>query len=138
MNSLNIDSLFSYDHPALQNNYGPIAIDTLFPSKRSTKNSDELLREMIRHKKNKYKYYERMYEEGWDYICKVNKLGETDAIIDVVDIVQQCPDYNSQECIEYVAKKLKNQCLETYAMSNTSIFVTWFNLEEKKKNKLSK
>ena len=130
MNQININSLFCQND---NNQKGTIDIDTLFPATNPLKSSDELVREISKKKRLKFKYYDQMYNSVWNYIIKANKIGDRDTIVHVVEFISNCQDYDSTECLEFISKRLQDQMLETVALDKTSMFVTWHNIEEKKK-----
>ena len=40
-----------------------------------------------------------------------------------------CPLYKSKECINYIIENLVKYNLDIYLINNTTIFITWINLE---------
>ena len=136
MHRLTVDSLFDNNDRSFPDNHGGgLDVNSLFSSKVSTKkNSDELLKEIYRKKKIKCEIFDRIYSNCWEEIHKLNKNDKTDTILNITRTVSQLPDYDSLECLEYMSKRFNDQQIDNVILSDCSIFVTWYNLEGKKKH----
>lgn len=80
--------------------------------------------------------YDKITGMCLDRIFAVNKIGGTDVIYDIpVSIFNNYNyKYNKMHCLEYLQKKLRNMYMDTLIISNSSIFISWLNIKENRKN----
>lgn len=134
MDKINIENLFANG----ENDFyisGSLDVFTLFSKEEKNKeynfNSNVLL-DCVRKRRQKMKEYcDNAYKLCCERIESANKSGLTDIIFEIAECVPDCLNYKPRECLEYIEKKLKAQKISTYTMSDTQIFITWINLEDK-------
>ena len=60
-------------------------------------------------------------------------IDKIDLIYDVPKIDLDCPDYNPLTCIIFIEKQLRDLFIDTYKISQTSLFITLKRVEMNKK-----
>lgn len=64
------------------------------------------------------------------------KLGKTDIVYHLQKIDRDCPNYNVDECMEYIDEMLKYQKFDTLLMMNNVLFISWYYMELYLSNKV--
>jgi len=139
MDNINVKNIFNAKHVGDKNR--PLDIHTLInPDETHRKNRIKFsVDELIQIRENKRKEIISKYKK-YLHIClekirRANKHNKIDIIYNVPHILIRFPNYNSIECLDYIEKRLRYLHMDTTRLSNTHIFVTWFNIEENKNNK---
>jgi hypothetical protein len=99
--------------------------------------SDILLERIHKRRLEKLKYYKTMLSYCQKKISETDSNHGTDIVVSIVESFPECKNYNPSECLEYISNKLREEDIDTFILSDTSIFITWHSLELKKEqNKL--
>jgi hypothetical protein len=64
-------------------------------------------------------------------IKEANSFAITDIIFEVVNFIPECQEYKPKKCLKFIKKRLNEQLIDTYIISDTKIFITWAKLEIK-------
>jgi hypothetical protein len=96
--------------------------------------SNILVDRIKQRRKEKNNCYKQMLKYCYDRINEADKDQCTDLFFTVVDDVPECKEYVPKECINYISNILRDDDFDTVIISNTTIFITWINIE-KNKNK---
>jgi hypothetical protein len=94
--------------------------------------SDVLLDRIHKRRIEKLKCYKQMLNYCHKKISETDSNNGTDIVVTIVDSFPECKDYNCPECLEYISSKLREEYIDTVILSETTIFVTWYNIELKK------
>ncbi len=87
-------------------------------------------------KKNKIKTeYEKRYIICLNKIEKVNRNNMTEMIYEIPAMMINCSKYKSIDCLNYINERLLKQYMDTLYISDHSIFISWFYIEENEKIK---
>jgi hypothetical protein len=88
---------------------------------------------LIRVRKNKRKKlldnYVKIYNKCLENIETVNSLSETHLYFEVPSELIECYGYNSNDCVEYIENKLRNQYIDTLKISKSTLYVSWLYIE---------
>lgn len=134
MDKISVDTLF----PNTKIKNRELNVDNLFPPETRLGDNieyfdaDELINENKKKKLEIHKTYRKMLNQCYDDIKYQNSLEKYDTIFSVPEFIFMIPNYNSKECLEYLEKKLRRHYIDTYIISETEIFVSWFNIEKNK------
>lgn len=140
MDRININNLFPSNTNNGQNT--PLDVNTLYTKNNKNINKtqkfsiDNLLSRKEERKQKTRDNYRRIYNIVLNKITNVNKINDTTELIyNVPDAVFGCKDYIDAECLEYIEYKLRNiYYMDTLKLSNKSIFISWKNIDENRKN----
>jgi hypothetical protein len=115
-------------------------IDSLFGEKNDDDyeiefSSDILIEKIEARRKIKLKCFNHMLKYCYDRIMSVDNIHDTDMIFTVVDMIPECKDYDSLECLEFISVKLREQDFDTIILSDNTMFITWKYIEIKKMEK---
>jgi len=134
MDKLSIQNLFKCN----TGNNNSITVNTLINKKDDMFDIRKIIKakEVKRHKIHNtyYKYYENCMKK----IEIATTLGKNDLLYHVPSNINNILEYNSNECLAYIEKRIKSLYMDTHIVSPTVIFITWFYIEaniEKEKNK---
>jgi hypothetical protein len=144
MDRINIANLF----PSAANNNSinntPLDVRSLYKlnSKKNYANKTEIkepdfnLNKLINKKhdrqKRTYIEYKKIFNMILNKITMADKLNNTSVIYEVTMSVFSCPEYSSIDCLRYAEDRLRKMHMDTYKLSDKSIFVSWKNIEENK------
>jgi hypothetical protein len=136
MHKLNIENLFSSKGGVKPHTNGKLDINTLF--KKCEKVNDnfvfdsEILLESIKIKKQKIlDCHLSIFKTCCESIISANSSGITDIIHEIPEHVPDVLDFNSKKCLVFIKNKLREQKISSTLLTNTRIFITWNDLEEK-------
>jgi hypothetical protein len=119
----------------------PIDIHSMYNYKENnTKNNNDISVNKIlnlqkERKKKTIHQYDKIFKMCMTRINTANELNYTEIIYTIPTVAFQCPDYNTDDCLINLQNKLRELCFDTFIVSNTDIYVSWFNLENNIKNK---
>lgn len=57
------------------------------------------------------------------------KVGKTDIVYHLQQTDRDCPNYNVDECMEYIDEMLKCQKFDTLLMTDNTLFISWYYME---------
>lgn len=138
MDRISINNLFS-----TTNDFEPLDVHNLFNTKEQMVknkinfNIDRLIKLREERKKKILVQYEKIFNMCLNKINMANELNKTEIIYDVPEGLYGHFDYNSLDCLNYIEKKIRDMHLDTLILNNKTIFISWLNLEENKKNKIT-
>lgn len=95
-------------------------------------NSDNLIKAKNVKKEKLIDTYLIYYNRCTERIESANSKDKMDIFFDIPEVIPECPNYNSFECLLFIEKKLRSQKLDTFIMNNKTIFITWKYIEENK------
>lgn len=116
-----------------------ITVKSLFDTKNNRLKNEinfsvnSLLAPKIEKRKQIKMEYKLEYKTCLSQIELVNKVGQTDFIFEVPKTKFMLPEYNSEDCINYIKDHLYDNCIDSMVLSKTKIFVSWLDLEENRK-----
>lgn len=135
LEKLNIENLFATDDNRLSHCNGNLDINTLFGDIVKIENyefdSQILLDGIFKKRQKLNECYTQSYKNCCETIISANNVGLTDIIYDVPKFMPDCIDYVSLNCLKFIEKKLHEQKISILPLSQTKMFITWINLEEK-------
>lgn len=121
---LNVKSLFDYEKRKIEN---------------KTKFSVEKLISVREEKKKKIiEEYKKNFNLCLNKIDATNDMGGTKIVFNIIPAIFGCPGFEPYECTKYIEERLKKLHMDTMILSEQSLFVSWSNIEENKKDALSK
>lgn len=140
MDKLSIESLFPSDEIEKGKSYnnGKLDIDTLFGNNKLNKDPDRsfdssvLIKNIIDKRKRLRKWYVNMYNVCCKNIKSANDCNLQDVIFTLPEIVPECPDFDHVDCLRYISKHLREECIDTHIIDSRRIFITWVNIEMNK------
>lgn len=136
LRKLNIGNLFETNDGSKPYLNGNLDINTLF-TKNTTDlkdfsfDSQNLLDGIKKRRKKTDDYYMETYRTCCATISSANDSGLVDILFDVPDYVPECIDYKPKKCLNFIREKLEEQKISSLILSESRIFITWSNLEEK-------
>ena len=146
MYNINICNLFPASYSGTDS-HSPLDVRTLydFNKKCSLKINDDNrkpvefnVESLINVRKEKKRMTHNKYKKITDVclnkIKNANKINQTDIIFNVPLTVFGCNEYNTWNCLDYMEYKLRKLHMDTYVMSETTIFISWLNIENNMKN----
>ena len=92
-------------------------------------NVGKLIKARKQKRKKLLENYIKLYNNCLTNIEKVNDVNKTDLYFNVPNKIVDCPEYNSNDCIEYIENKLREQFIDTIKINDNTIFVSWLYLE---------
>jgi hypothetical protein len=136
MNNININNIFSVSHTnkILDVNSLYYPTENIIQTKIDF-SIDSLINEREERKKKVIAQYKKTFHRCLIKIKIANKLNKTDIIFNIPDGVFMMPEYSMTECMSYLRQKLGCLYMETYVLSTKSLFITWINIENNRKNK---
>jgi hypothetical protein len=144
MAKLRVDDLF----PSNRNKSGSrgkrLDIETLFINTPLNDdpdlsfNSSVLLQRIEERRKKKLWYYMNMLRYCYDRIDQADDDQMTDILFSVIEHVPDCRRYSSIECLEYISDKLREQKFDTFIINDTTMFITWKEIELKHEDEKNK
>ena len=93
-----------------------------------------LVSRIQKRRKIKLNCYMKMLKYCHMRIIEADEFQDTDIIFTTIDIMPTCKEYIPRECIEYISRKLREDSFDTFIISDTSLFITWTDIELKKQN----
>lgn len=135
MNNITVDILFP-DGTKNRGN-GKLDIDSLFKgtpqltNKKEDFTSSDLLSSIENNRKKKLK----VMIEQYNLCCKTIKSTDSDGndytMFTVPQSVPECSTYSSVDALEYISENLRSKFIDTLIVNDTSLFITWKDLELK-------
>lgn len=92
-------------------------------------NINKLIKVRKQKRKKLLENYVKLYNDCLINIESVNDINKTDLYFNVPEKLIDCPDYNSNDCIEYIENKLREQFIDTLKINDNTIFVSWLYVE---------
>lgn len=92
-------------------------------------NVGKLIKIRKQKRKKLLENYVKLYNNCLTNIETVNDVDKTDLYFNVPNKIVGCPEYNSNDCIEYIENKLREQFIDTIKINDNTIFVSWLYLE---------
>jgi hypothetical protein len=133
--NISVDTLFP--DAKMSNANGKIDINTLFGKTDETDisfNVDKLIERIKKRRETKLNCYMKMLKYCHTRIIDADNFQETDIIFTTIDVMPNCKEFIPRECIEYISDKLRNEHFDTLIISDTSLFITWNNIELNKQS----
>lgn len=94
--------------------------------------SDLLLARINKRRNEKLKCYRQMLNYCHSKIAETDSNNGTDIVVTIVESFPECKEYNTNECLEYISNKLREEDINTFILNDNTIFITWYCLELKK------
>lgn len=133
MNKISISNILSLPEEQIVGEFGACSI--LPQKKKSVKMEvDDLLRINKERRERKIKLYRKILR---DCIMKIkidDEMRKTDTFFKVDEIVYGHPEYDMDECIEYLIIELKHFLFDVFRYSSNTIFISWKFTELHKKS----
>ena len=135
MDKISISNLF----PTSKDNK-PLDVYSLYNTRdQKTKhkinlNIDRLINLREERRKKIFDHYEKIFNMCVNKINLANDLKKIQVVYDVPDGVFGTTEYNMYDCLEYIQQKLKEKHIDSFIISNKSIYISWENLEQNIKN----
>ena len=76
--------------------------------------------------------YKKILKSCFKEIELANSMKRTDLIYKIPQINLKNINYQPEECLEYIEKKLQSYHFDTLRIKNCSIFISWFDIERMK------
>jgi hypothetical protein len=73
--------------------------------------------------------YTELFEKCLEKIHKAIEHSKSEIVFIVPTIVFRCDLYNTEECIDFIKKKLKTMKIDYYQINDTTLFISWHYLE---------
>jgi len=136
LQKLNIENLFSSKAGNKPHTNGKLDINTLFKKCEKINNKfvfdSEVLLESIKLKKQKIAdCHLSIFKTCCESIITANSSGITDIIHEIPEHVPDVLDFDAKKCLSFIKDKLQEQKISCLILTQTRIFITWNNLEEK-------
>ena len=141
--NISVDNLFPSDarSGARGNRFD---VETLFKNTplnnepEITFTADVLLERINRRRFEKLKCFRQMLNYCHKKISETDSNNGTDIVVSIVESFPECKDYTPQECLEYISTKLREEDIDALILNDTTIFISWYNLELKRETKEEK
>ena len=146
MDNINIVNLFTSSY-CKADSHEPLDVRSLFTfykkcnlkiNEDNRKTVDFSVDSLINVRKEKkrmiHNKYKRITDVCLNKIKNANKINQTDIIFNVPLTVFGCNEYNPWGCLDYMEYKLRKLHMDTYIMSEITIFISWLNIENNMKN----
>ncbi len=88
-----------------------------------------IINNLKKRKHEKLKQYKFMLNSCIKLIEQSINDNQTDILFTISSTIPNCSDYNSDECLKYIQKKLLNNNLNTLIIDSNNIFITWKNIK---------
>jgi len=132
LEKMNITNLFSSINGRKPSTNGRLDINSLFKTNIECDNfkfNSKILLNNFKDQqmklKNKHVYFYKMCCEKIEH---ANDNNLTDITFDIPRYIPDCNLYKPHECLEYIKTKLEEEHISSVIISNTKIFITWYNL----------
>lgn len=133
MDKISIASILSLPEEEIVGSFGTCTI--LSQKKKSVKKEvDDLMRINKERREHKIKLYRTALRDCIRKIKKEDEMRKTDTFFRVDEIVYGHPEYDKEECIEYVIIELKKFLFDVFQYDQSTIFVSWKFTELHKKS----
>ena len=135
MNHITLNTLFP-SGSQIQNN-GLLNVNSLFKGlplnnfEKEDFNSQSLINNITQRRKKKLQYMIDCYNKCCKHITNINNDNQYDTFFTVPEYIPEAIEYNSIECLEYISINLNQKLIDTYIINNTTVFITWNDLELK-------
>lgn len=132
--NISVDTLFPSAKTVSTN--GKLDVNTLFGSQTDDPDimfdANKLIERIKKRRDIKLNCYMKMLKYCHTRIMEADNFQESDIIFTTIDIMPNCKEFVPRECIEYISTKLRNDHFDTLIISDTSLFITWNDIELKK------
>lgn len=95
-------------------------------------NAEYLIKTNKENREKLLKIYNKYYANCIEKIKLFHNSGKQDLIYDIPDKILDNLDYIPKYCMDFIEKKLKENCIDTYRIDNKTIFITWKYIESNK------
>ena len=136
MDKINIDTLFpTVTGERRQHTGGKIDINTMFKNapqlitKKEEFESTDLLQSIENNRKKRLKVIIDYYNLCCKMIKDTDANGQNKMTFSIAKKKLDVPGYSPVEVLEYIVKNLRAKFIDALIISQTSIFVSWKNLE---------
>lgn len=133
MDRINIDNLFPAD-----SNHKPLDVYTLyneFENKNNNKNDFDVNKLSTPHEERKKKIlleYYKIYNMCLKKIVSANNLKKTDLIYTLPLSQFNWKEFSLIDCLSFIENRLRRQDFDTLVLSDTSIFISWLKIVNRK------
>lgn len=125
MNKISISNLLSVPEDQIIGGFGTHNIISS-QTKKSVKNEvEELLRINKERRENKIKLYRCILRNCIRKIKTDDAVRKTDTFFKVDEIMYGHPEYDRDECIEYITIELKKFLFDVFQIQRNTIFISW-------------
>lgn len=134
MEKFNIENLF---YCKTLGNDRSNALDVLSIAKQSSSKSftvNNLIETRENTRKRILRKYMEMYEGCLKKIDIANNLKKTDLLYTVKESIPSFPEYNPNDCIDFIQSKLHECYMDTHKINRCTLFITWVYIELNKKD----
>lgn len=143
MDKISINNLFPTNK---YNDYDnkPLDVYSLYNHKANKEeqqinmNIDRLISLREERKEKLIREYDRIFKMCMSKIHMANNLNRVFIIYEVPLATSMFPEYRTTECLDRLKKKLNDSCFESKILDHKSIFISWENLGELRKQKRDK
>ena len=146
MNKINIDNLFN--NTGKEEQYRPLDVYSLYNPQKNLeeKEINFSVERLINHRKEKKNRvideYKKIFRMCLKKVDVANKLNTYDIVYEIPIAIYRCNEYRPTDCLNFIEERLKKLFLDTYVISDYSVFISWKNIEKNKgeieKNKVEK
>ena len=105
-----------------------VDVANFMPKSKQQFSVDKLIKSKEIRKNKILSYYVNTYNICLGKITQADSIGHTDIVYDVPSVVFGYYDYNPFECRDYVENKLRSIGIDTYKLSQCSLFISWHSL----------
>ena len=128
MKNININTIFQTSNSGSKND--PISISTLTKNNpnKNIFNHKSLSKVHKNKKKNKIKEYDKIFNQCLEQIQKANETFNLDTFFIIPDKISDFKEYNKNDCIEHIIKKIRKNNIDILKVSDDVLFITWINL----------
>jgi hypothetical protein len=124
MDNFNINNLFNLNIA----NKNTLDVNTIHQPIQ-TFNIQTIIKNKEKKRKELLEIYVKYYDNCLKKIEYANHLNKTDLLYSVDAFIPELIEYKSQNCIEYIIKKLKENYFDVCIVDKKTIFITWLYLE---------
>lgn len=86
---------------------------------------DDIINKNKERRENKLKLYREMLRKCIDSMKKNNEMRKTDIFFRVDEIVYGHPEYDIDECVEYIILELRKFSFDVLHYCRDTVFVSW-------------
>lgn len=98
-------------------------------------NINKLINLREERRKRVFKQYDKVFKMCMTRIHTANQLNNTETIYTIPEAAFSYPEYNQEECILHVQKKLRDNNFDTFVLTQKDIYISWLNLEKNIKDR---
>lgn len=90
---------------------------------------NELIKIKNEQRNLKIETYKKYFNLCLQKIEEATKIGKTDIVFNLQQKDRNCPNYDMNECMEYIDEMLKSQKFDTLLMTADTLFISWYYME---------